>query len=104
MVPAPSHQQSRTCALSTIIIMSSMALMDAYLGGAEPRPAEGGNLHHGDGGGPVFSDSAAVCGRLGGALKFGQPNVGYAMILWFLYIFVLEIKVYFVYQNLQGRP
>ncbi|KAL0178796.1 hypothetical protein M9458_027690, partial [Cirrhinus mrigala] len=24
---------------------------------------------------------------------------GYAMILWFLYIFVLEIKVYFVYQN-----
>ncbi len=28
---------------------------------------------------------------------------GYAMILWFFYVFVLEIKVYFVYQNYKAE-
>ncbi|KPP69391.1 transmembrane protein 121-like [Scleropages formosus] len=78
--------------------MSSMALMDAYLVEQNQGPRKIGiciMVMVGDICFLIILRYVAVW--VGAEVRTAKR--GYAMILWFLYIFVLEIKVYFIYQN-----
>ncbi|XP_025924531.1 transmembrane protein 121-like isoform X2 [Apteryx rowi] len=97
MVPPPPVSKPHVC-LSTVLIMSSLILMDAYLVEQSQGSRKLGIC--------VMVAVGDVCFLLvlryvaiwvGAEVKTAKR--GYAMILWFLYVFVLEIKVYFVYQN-----
>ncbi|KAG7258413.1 hypothetical protein CRUP_011083 [Coryphaenoides rupestris] len=88
MVPPPPTNKPHVC-LSTILIMGSMALIDAYLIGICIMVIVGDICFL------IVLRYVAVW--VGAEVRTAKR--GYAMILWFLYIFVLEIKVYFVYQN-----
>ncbi|XP_033872844.2 transmembrane protein 121 [Acipenser ruthenus] len=97
MVPPPPVNKPHVC-LSTILIMSSMVLMDAYLVEQNQGPRKIGiciMVMVGDLCFLIILRYVAVW--VGAEVRTAKR--GYAMILWFLYIFVLEIKVYFVYQN-----
>ncbi|XP_066552764.1 transmembrane protein 121 [Amia ocellicauda] len=97
MVPPPPANKPHVC-LSTILIMSSMALMDAYLVEQNQGPRKIGiciMVMVGDICFLIILRYVAVW--VGAEVRTAKR--GYAMILWFLYIFVLEIKVYFIYQN-----
>ncbi|GCB83333.1 hypothetical protein scyTo_0023928 [Scyliorhinus torazame] len=98
MVPPVSGSKPHVC-LSTMVILSSMAIMDCYLiqqHSQGPRKI----------GVAIIVTVGDVCLLVGlryvavwvGA-EVRTAKRGYAMVLWFLYIFVLEIKLYFVYQN-----
>ncbi|KAL7889163.1 hypothetical protein AOLI_G00014210 [Acnodon oligacanthus] len=97
MVPPPPTNKPHVC-LSTIIIMSSMALMDAYLVEQNHGPRKVGICIMVTVGDLCFLIVLRYVAVWVGA-EVRTAKRGYAMILWFLYIFVLEIKVYFVYQN-----
>ncbi|TFK02516.1 mitochondrial glutamate carrier 1 [Platysternon megacephalum] len=97
MVPPPPVNKPHVC-LSTVLIMSSLVLMDAYLVEQNQGSRKLGIC--------IMVSVGDVCFLL--VLRYMAVWVGaevrtakrgYAMILWFLYVFVLEIKVYFVYQN-----
>ncbi|XP_026508981.1 transmembrane protein 121-like [Terrapene carolina triunguis] len=97
MVPPPPVNKPHVC-LSTVLIMSSLVLMDAYLVEQNQGSRKLGIC--------IMVLVGDVCFLL--VLRYMAVWVGaevrtakrgYAMILWFLYVFVLEIKVYFVYQN-----
>lgn len=97
MAPPPPTNAPHVC-LSCVVIVSSMALMDAYLVEQNHGPRKIGVF--------IVVSVGDVCFLI--ALRYVAIWVGtelrtakrgYAMILWFLYIFVLEIKVYFIYQN-----
>lgn len=97
MVPPPPVSKPHVC-LSTVLIMTSLVLMDAYLVEQSQGSRKLGIC--------VMVAVGDVCFLLvlryvaiwvGAEVKTAKR--GYAMILWFLYVFVLEIKVYFVYQN-----
>ncbi|KAG2467486.1 TM121 protein, partial [Polypterus senegalus] len=78
--------------------MSSMALMDAYLVEQNQGPRKIGiciMVLVGDICFLIILRYVAVW--VGAEVRTAKR--GYAMILWFLYIFVLEIKVYFIYQS-----
>lgn len=97
MVPPPPTSKLHVC-LSAIVIMSSMALMDAYLVEQNHGPRKIGvciMVTVGDL--CFFVVLRYVTVWVGAEVKSAKR--GYAMILWFLYVFVLEIKVYFIYQN-----
>ncbi|KAJ7419303.1 transmembrane protein 121-like [Willisornis vidua] len=97
MVPPPPVSKPHVC-LSTVLIMTSLVLMDAYLVEQSQGSRKLGIC--------VMVAVGDLCFLLvlryvaiwvGAEVKTAKR--GYAMILWFLYVFVLEIKVYFVYQN-----
>ncbi|NXS04299.1 TM121 protein, partial [Mystacornis crossleyi] len=97
MVPPPPVSKPHVC-LSTVLIMTSLVLMDAYLVEQSQGSRKLGIC--------VMVAVGDICFLLvlryvaiwvGAEVKTAKR--GYAMILWFLYVFVLEIKVYFVYQN-----
>ncbi|XP_046900228.1 transmembrane protein 121-like [Hypomesus transpacificus] len=101
MVPPPPTNKPHVC-LSTILIMGSMALMDAYLVEQNQGPRKIGVC--------IMVLVGDICFLI--VLRYVAVWVGsevhtakrgYAMILWFFYIFVLEIKVYFVYQNYKAE-
>ncbi|XP_076141218.1 transmembrane protein 121 [Alosa pseudoharengus] len=97
MVPPPPTNKPHVC-LSTILIMSSMALMDAYLVEQNHGPRKIGICIMVTVGDLCFLIVLRYVAVWVGA-EVRSAKRGYAMILWFLYIFVLEIKVYFIYQN-----
>ncbi|KAL2082852.1 hypothetical protein ACEWY4_020625 [Coilia grayii] len=97
MVPPPPTNKPHAC-LSTILIMSSMALMDAYLVEQNHGPRKIGICIMVTVGDLCFLIVLRYVAVWVGA-EVRTAKRGYAMILWFLYIFVLEIKVYFIYQN-----
>ncbi|KAM9810125.1 transmembrane protein 121 [Syngnathus typhle] len=97
MVPPPPTNKPHVC-LSTILIMSSMALIDAYLVEQNQGPRKIGICIMVMVGDICFLIVLRYVAVWVGA-EVRTAKRGYAMILWFLYIFVLEIKVYFVYQN-----
>ncbi|RXM35259.1 Transmembrane protein 121 [Acipenser ruthenus] len=97
MVPPPPANKPHVC-LSTILIMSSMALMDAYLVEQNQGPRKIGICIMVMVGDLCFLIILRYMAVWVGA-EVRTAKRGYAMILWFLYIFVLEIKVYFIYQN-----
>ncbi|XP_051510293.1 transmembrane protein 121-like [Myxocyprinus asiaticus] len=93
----PSPDKWHVC-LTTFVIMTSMAFMDAYLVEQNQGPRKIGVC--------IIVLVGDVCFLI--VLRYVAVWVGtevrtarrgYAMILWFLYIFVLEIKLYFVFQN-----
>ncbi|XP_077612873.1 transmembrane protein 121 [Crocuta crocuta] len=95
VLPPPDR---RHVCLTTLVIMGSMAVMDAYLVEQNQGPRKIGVC--------IIVLVGDVCFLL--VLRYVAVWVGaevrtakrgYAMILWFLYIFVLEIKLYFVFQN-----
>ncbi|KAJ8002309.1 hypothetical protein DPEC_G00178540 [Dallia pectoralis] len=97
MVAPPPTNKPHVC-LSAILIMGSMMLMDAYLVEQNPGPRKIGVC--------IMVLVGDICFLI--VLRYlavwvgsevGTSKRGYAMILWFFYVFVLEIKVYFVYQN-----
>ena len=101
MVPPPPVNKPHVC-LSTALIVCSMALLDAYLVEQNQGPRKVGVC--------IMVLVGDVCFLI--ALRYVAVWVGaevrtakrgYAMILWFFYVFVLEIKVYFVYQNYKAR-
>ncbi|KAJ7987327.1 hypothetical protein DPEC_G00325330 [Dallia pectoralis] len=97
MVPPPPTNRTHVC-LSTLLVMSSMALIDAYLVEQNQGPRKIGICIMVMGGDLCFLIVLRYVAVWVGA-EVRSSKRGYAMILWFLYIFVLEIKVYFVYQN-----
>lgn len=97
MVPPPPTNKPHVC-LSTFLIMSSMALIDAYLVEQSHGPRKIGICIMVMVGDICFLIVLRYVAVWVGA-EVRTAKRGYAMILWFLYIFVLEIKVYFVYQN-----
>lgn len=97
MVPPPPTNKPHVC-LSTFLIMSSMALIDAYLVEQNHGPRKIGICIMVMVGDICFLIVLRYVAVWVGA-EVRTAKRGYAMILWFLYIFVLEIKVYFVYQN-----
>ncbi|XP_062375162.1 transmembrane protein 121 [Sardina pilchardus] len=97
MVPPPATNKPHVC-LSTILIMSSMALMDAYLVEQNHGPRKIGICIMVTVGDLCFLIVLRYVAVWVGA-EVRSAKRGYAMILWFLYIFVLEIKVYFIYQH-----
>ncbi|KAI7790358.1 transmembrane protein 121 [Triplophysa rosa] len=97
MVPPPPTNKPHAC-LSAIIIMSSMALMDAYLVEQNHGPRKIGVCIMVTVGDLCFFIVLRYVTVWVGA-EVRSAKRGYAMILWFLYVFVLEIKLYFVYQN-----
>ncbi|XP_035602902.1 transmembrane protein 121-like [Oncorhynchus keta] len=101
MVPPPPTNKPHVC-LSAILIMGSMALMDAYLVEQNQGPRKIGVC--------IMVLVGDICFLL--VLRYVAVWVGsevrtskrgYTMILWFFYVFVLEIKVYFVYQNYKAE-
>lgn len=97
MVPPPPTDKTHAC-LSAVIVMSSMALMDAYLVEQNHGPRKIGVCIMVTVGDLCFFVVLRYVTVWVGA-EVRSAKRGYAMILWFLYVFVLEIKVYFVYQN-----
>ncbi|XP_041107902.1 transmembrane protein 121 [Polyodon spathula] len=97
MVPPPPANKPHMC-LSTILIMGSMVLMDAYLVEQNQGPRKIGISIMVMVGDLCFLIILRYVALWVGA-EVRTAKRGYAMILWFLYIFVLEIKVYFIYQN-----
>ncbi|KAG5198432.1 hypothetical protein JEQ12_008122 [Ovis aries] len=95
VLPPPDR---RHVCLTTLVIVGSMAVMDAYLVEQNQGPRKIGVC--------IIVLVGDVCFLL--VLRYVAVWVGaevrtakrgYAMILWFLYIFVLEIKLYFIFQN-----
>ncbi|XP_056617107.1 transmembrane protein 121 [Triplophysa dalaica] len=97
MVPPPPTNKPHVC-LSAIIIMSSMALMDTYLVEQNHGPGKIGVCIMVTVGELCFFIVLRYVSVWVGA-EVRSAKRGYAMILWFLYVFVLEIKLYFIYQN-----
>ncbi|XP_069092521.1 transmembrane protein 121-like isoform X1 [Pleurodeles waltl] len=97
MAPPQSINKPHAC-LSTAIIMSSMVLMDAYLVEQNHGSRKIGICIMVSIGDICFLIILRYVAVWAGA-EVRTAKRGYAMILWFLYVFVLEIKVYFVYQN-----
>ncbi|XP_041789450.1 transmembrane protein 121-like [Chelmon rostratus] len=95
--PRPAANRPHIC-LTAVLIMTSLALVDAYLVEQNPGPRRIGVC--------VTVLAGDVCFLIvlryiavWAASEVHTARRGYAMILWFFYIFILEIKVYFVYQN-----
>lgn len=93
MVKAPPH-----ACLTAAPIVTSMALLDAYLLEQNSSPWRAlvcVAVAAGDACFLVMLRYVAVWAES----EMHTARRGYAMILWFFYIFVLEIKVYFVHQS-----
>ncbi|XP_062390778.1 transmembrane protein 121-like, partial [Sardina pilchardus] len=101
MAPPPPVNRPHAC-LSAALIVCSMALLDAYL-----VEQSVGARKVGVGIVVLVGDACFlialryVAAWVGAEVRSAQR--GYAMVLWFFYVFVLEIKVYFVYQNYKAR-
>ncbi len=102
MVPSrPAANKPQVC-LTAVLIMTSLALMDAYLVEQNPGPRRISvciTVLAGDACFLIVLRYVAVWA----AAEVHTARRGYAMILWFFYIFILEIKVYFVYQNYKSQ-
>ncbi|KAK2906868.1 hypothetical protein Q8A67_005853 [Cirrhinus molitorella] len=101
MVPPPPSNKPHVC-LSCVLIMSSMALLDAYLVEQNQGPRKVGVCIMVMVGDVCFLIVLRYIAVWVGA-EVRTAKRGYAMILWFFYVFVLEIKVYFVYQNYKAE-
>nr|XP_032820695.1 transmembrane protein 121 [Petromyzon marinus]XP_032820696.1 transmembrane protein 121 [Petromyzon marinus]XP_032820697.1 transmembrane protein 121 [Petromyzon marinus]XP_032820698.1 transmembrane protein 121 [Petromyzon marinus] len=99
VLPAPDR--CHVC-LFTALIVSSMALLDAYLVEQNAGPRKIGvciMLLVGDVCFIIVLRYVAVW--VGAEVRTAKR--GYAMVLWFVYVFVLEIKLYFVFQNYKAE-
>ncbi|XP_042370947.1 transmembrane protein 121-like, partial [Plectropomus leopardus] len=98
MVPRRHAANRPHVCLTAALIMTSLALMDAYLVEQNPGPRKVGVCVTVLAGDACFLIVLRYVAVWAGS-EVHTARRGYAMILWFFYIFILEIKVYFVYQN-----
>lgn len=99
--PLPAANRAHVY-LTAVLIMTSLVLMDTYLVEQNPGPRRIGvcvTVLAGDACFLIVLRYVAVWA----ASEVQTARRGYAMILWFFYIFILEIKVYFVYQNYKSQ-
>ncbi|XP_061573430.1 transmembrane protein 121-like [Cololabis saira] len=99
--PPPVVQKPHAC-LTAALVMTSLLLLDAYLleqDGGPWRMALYITVVAGDGCFLVMLRYVVVWAES----EVHTARRGYAMILWFFYIFVLEIKVYFIYQSYKSQ-
>ncbi|XP_063051215.1 transmembrane protein 121-like [Engraulis encrasicolus] len=101
MPPHSPVNRPHVC-LSTALIVCSMALLDAYLVEQNQGPRKIGVCIVVLVGDLCFLIVLRYVAVWVGA-EVRTAKRGYAMVLWFVYVFVLEIKVYFVYQNYKAR-
>ncbi|XP_038570731.1 transmembrane protein 121-like [Micropterus salmoides] len=99
--PRPAANKPHVC-LTAVLIMTSLALIDAYLVEQNPGPRRIGVCVTVLAGDACFLIVLRYVGVWAGS-EVHTARRGYAMILWFFYIFILEIKVYFVYQNYKSQ-
>lgn len=95
--PQPAANRLHVCLLA-VLIMISLVLMDAYLVEQNPGPRRIGVCVTVLAGDVCFLIMLRYVAVWAGS-EVHTARRGYAMVLWFFYIFILEIKVYFVYQN-----
>ncbi|XP_069022826.1 transmembrane protein 121-like [Embiotoca jacksoni] len=97
----PGPNRSHIC-LTVVLLLSSLALMDAYLVEQNLGPGRVGVCIT-----VLVSDACFLVVLWYTAVWAGSEvhtaRRGSAMILWFFYVFILEIKVYFVYQNYRSQ-
>ncbi|KAM9363824.1 transmembrane protein 121-like [Symphorus nematophorus] len=104
MVPpplSPAANKPHIC-LTAVLIIASLALMDAYLVEQSPGPRRVGVCVTVLAGDVCFLVVLRYVAVWAGS-EVHTAQRGYAMMLWFFYIFILEIKVYFVYQNYKSE-
>ncbi|XP_068558830.1 transmembrane protein 121-like [Cebidichthys violaceus] len=99
--PRPPANKPHVC-LTAALILTSLALMDAYLVEQNPGPRRIGVCLTVLAGDACFLIVLRYVAMWAGS-EVHTARRGYAMILWFFYIFILEIKVYFVYQNYKSQ-
>ncbi|XP_059187335.1 transmembrane protein 121-like [Centropristis striata] len=99
--PWPAANKPHVC-LTAGLIMTSLALMDAYLLEQNSGPRWVGVCISVLAGDACFLVVLRFVAVWAGS-EVHTARRGYAMILWFFYIFILEIKVYFVYQNYKSQ-
>ncbi|XP_040893119.1 transmembrane protein 121-like [Toxotes jaculatrix] len=99
--PRPTANRPHVC-LTAVLILTSLALMDVYLVEQNPGPRRIGVCIAVLAGDVCFLVVLRYVAIWAGA-EVHTARRGYAMILWFVYIFILEIKVYFVYQNYKSQ-
>ncbi|XP_040002153.1 transmembrane protein 121-like [Xiphias gladius] len=95
--PRPAANKPHVC-LTVVLILTSLALTDTYLVGQDPGPKRISVCVTVLAGDACFLIALRYVAVWAGS-EVHSARRGYAMILWFFYIFVLEIKVFFVYQN-----
>lgn len=99
--PRPAVNKPHVCLLA-ILIMISLALMDTYLVEQNPGPRRVGVCVTVLAGDACFLIMLRYVAAWAGS-EVHTARRGYAMVIWFFYIFILEIKVYFVYQNYKSE-
>ncbi|XP_042247820.1 transmembrane protein 121-like [Thunnus albacares] len=99
--PRPATNKPHVC-LTAVLIMASLALMDAYLVEQNPGSRTIGMCVTVLAGDACFLIVLRYVALWAGS-EVHTARRGYAMMLWFFYIFILEIKVYFVYQNYKSQ-
>ncbi|KAK2817623.1 hypothetical protein Q5P01_025814 [Channa striata] len=99
--PRPTANKPHVCLL-VVLIAISLALMDGYLVQQNPGPKKVGVCVTVLAGDTCFVIVLRYVAIWAGS-EVQTARRGYAMILWFFYIFILEIKVYFVYQNYKSQ-
>lgn len=99
--PRPAANKSHVC-LTAVLILVSLALMDAYLVEQNPGSRRIGVCVTVLAGDACFLIVLRYVSIWAGS-EVHTARRGYAMMLWFFYIFILEIKVYFVYQNYKSE-
>ncbi|XP_023286217.1 transmembrane protein 121-like [Seriola lalandi dorsalis] len=99
--PQPAAHRPHAC-LTAVLIMTSLALMDTYLVEQNPGPRRIGVCVTVLAGDACFLIVLRYVAVWAGS-EVHTARRGYAMILWFFYIFILEIKVYFVYQYYKSQ-
>ncbi|XP_054483037.1 transmembrane protein 121-like [Anoplopoma fimbria] len=102
MVPPPPAANKPHVCLVAALIVTSLALMDAYLVEQNPGPRRIGVWVTVLAGDACFLIVLRYVAVWAGS-EVHTTRRGYAMILWFFYIFILEIKVYFVFQNYKSQ-
>ncbi|XP_041838850.1 transmembrane protein 121-like [Melanotaenia boesemani] len=101
VTPPPAVNKIYSC-LTAALIMTSLVLLDGYLVGQNPGPGRTPVCIAVLAGDTCFLIVLRYVAVWAGS-EVHTAKRGYAMILWFSYIFFLEIKVYFVYQSYKSQ-
>ncbi|XP_058871882.1 transmembrane protein 121-like [Acipenser ruthenus] len=101
MAPPPPANKPHAC-MSAMVIISTMATMDVYLVEQSLGPQKIGVCITVLVGDLCFLIALRYVAVWVGA-EVKTPRRGYAMVLWFLYVFALEVKLYFIYQNYKSE-
>ncbi|XP_075795085.1 transmembrane protein 121-like isoform X2 [Pelodiscus sinensis] len=97
MALVPAASKPGAC-MSSVVMVSTMAAVDVYLLELSAGAQRASVLALALAGDLCFLLVLRYVGAWVGA-EAQAPRRGYAMALWFLFVFTLEIKLYFIYQG-----